>query len=316
MAALPWITYLQRMVGRGHPTLADTLNTPLRELLTQSGYDPDSVTLDLWRMTTDGERTLVIGIDFAGPPRVQVGSNLAPEMLEMGYGANDAFGPALLFLKARGVLPAAVLPILLNDVLGDLQFQGVDSAAGGGQIGAQIKAQAGENWNVAAHGAHLTFWTTPLGGGGGPTQRWQVEDAGHWSPIGDNLYLIGSQAARVLAVFTNRVQFSRSAPTYGVNVAINSAAGEIFQIVPTDGVAFTIGAPSQPPSSPQTQRLTIRIKNTFGTLGVATFTGGAGGYRLGASWTQPANGFSRSIGFEWDGTNWIEVSRSSADVTN
>jgi len=42
MAALPWITYLQRMVGRGHPTLADTLNTPLRELLTQSGYNPDA----------------------------------------------------------------------------------------------------------------------------------------------------------------------------------------------------------------------------------------------------------------------------------
>ena len=42
MAALPWITYLQRMVGRGHPTLADTLNTPLRTMLSQSGYDPDA----------------------------------------------------------------------------------------------------------------------------------------------------------------------------------------------------------------------------------------------------------------------------------
>ena len=42
MAALPWITYLQRMVGRGHPTLSDTLNTPLRTLLSQSGYDPDA----------------------------------------------------------------------------------------------------------------------------------------------------------------------------------------------------------------------------------------------------------------------------------
>jgi len=42
MAALPWISYLQRMVGRGHPTLADTLNTPLRTVLSQSGYDPDA----------------------------------------------------------------------------------------------------------------------------------------------------------------------------------------------------------------------------------------------------------------------------------
>ena len=44
MAALPWITYLQRMVGRGHPTLSDTLNTPLRTLLSQSGYNPDATT--------------------------------------------------------------------------------------------------------------------------------------------------------------------------------------------------------------------------------------------------------------------------------
>ena len=44
MAALPWITYLQRMVGRGHPTLADTLNTPLRTVLSQSGYNPDATT--------------------------------------------------------------------------------------------------------------------------------------------------------------------------------------------------------------------------------------------------------------------------------
>ena len=47
MAALPWISYLQRMVGRGHPTLADTLNTPLRTVLSQSGYDPDATNVML-----------------------------------------------------------------------------------------------------------------------------------------------------------------------------------------------------------------------------------------------------------------------------
>jgi hypothetical protein len=35
------------MVGRGHPTLADTLNTPLRAVLSQSGYDPDATNVML-----------------------------------------------------------------------------------------------------------------------------------------------------------------------------------------------------------------------------------------------------------------------------
>jgi hypothetical protein len=42
MAPLPWQQFTERMVGRGHPTLADTNNRALRELLTQSGYDPDA----------------------------------------------------------------------------------------------------------------------------------------------------------------------------------------------------------------------------------------------------------------------------------
>jgi len=44
MADLPWIAYTDRMVGRGHPTLSDTLNVALREVLTDSGYDPDATT--------------------------------------------------------------------------------------------------------------------------------------------------------------------------------------------------------------------------------------------------------------------------------
>lgn len=42
MAPLPYQTYLERMVGQGHPALADTNNRALRALLSQSGYDPDA----------------------------------------------------------------------------------------------------------------------------------------------------------------------------------------------------------------------------------------------------------------------------------
>lgn len=42
MAALPWLTYSEKLVGKNHPSLADTTNRALRALLSQSGYDPDA----------------------------------------------------------------------------------------------------------------------------------------------------------------------------------------------------------------------------------------------------------------------------------
>lgn len=42
MAPLNWASYLERAVGKGHPTLSDTVNRALRQLLSESGYDPDA----------------------------------------------------------------------------------------------------------------------------------------------------------------------------------------------------------------------------------------------------------------------------------
>ena len=42
MAVIPWINYNEQAVGHNHPTLADVVNRPLRQLLTSSGYDPDA----------------------------------------------------------------------------------------------------------------------------------------------------------------------------------------------------------------------------------------------------------------------------------
>jgi len=45
--SLSYIQYTERMVGKNHPVRADTLNRALRQLLTDSGYDPDAATVDL-----------------------------------------------------------------------------------------------------------------------------------------------------------------------------------------------------------------------------------------------------------------------------
>lgn len=103
----------------------------------------------------------------------------------------------------------------------------------------------------------------------------------------------------------------RTAPTYGVNVSIATlAAGGEFAITPTDANAFQIDNPTSPVTG---ARITIRVINTTaGALGAVTW---GTAYKL-AAWTSPAAGFSRAIDFQYDGANWIEVSRTTADVPN
>ena len=103
----------------------------------------------------------------------------------------------------------------------------------------------------------------------------------------------------------------RTAPTYGASVAIDASLGNSFTITVTDGVAFTVANPT---NAVDGQLIRIKIKNTSGgAAGVLTWDTL---YKLGAAWVQPATGFSRSIDFEYDGTNWIEGNRSAADVAN
>jgi hypothetical protein len=97
--------------------------------------------------------------------------------------------------------------------------------------------------------------------------------------------------------------------TYSASMTPNRYLGSAANITPTNGTAFSINAPLNPCMG---ARLKFKIKNTFGVLGVATWNAV---FKM-TAWTQPANGFSRSIEFEYDGTNWVECSRSAADVPN
>ena len=103
-------------------------------------------------------------------------------------------------------------------------------------------------------------------------------------------------------------------PTWGAAVSIvtSQEAGSLWQrITATSNVAYTIGAPSVALTG---QKLLLTIRNASGgALGAATFNAI---YKLGAAWTNPANGFSRSIEFVFDGTNWVEFNRTAADVAN
>jgi hypothetical protein len=58
MSALNYILYTEKMVGATHPTLSDTLNRALRQLLTQAGQNPDADGLDLYVVPAGHAMTL------------------------------------------------------------------------------------------------------------------------------------------------------------------------------------------------------------------------------------------------------------------
>lgn len=102
--------------------------------------------------------------------------------------------------------------------------------------------------------------------------------------------------------------------TSGVAMTPDWKLGATQVLTITDAVAFTLNAPSTvPTAAPDGALLTLTIRNTSGgALGAATFNA----VFKQAAWVNPANGFSRSITWRKQGVNWVEISRTPADVPN
>lgn len=97
---------------------------------------------------------------------------------------------------------------------------------------------------------------------------------------------------------------------YSASITPTAGTGNTFIITATNGTAFTINAPT---GSTNFQDIKFIIKNTSGgALGVITWNAV---FKL-AAFTSPATGFNRSITYHFDGTNWIEVARTTVDVPN
>jgi hypothetical protein len=105
---------------------------------------------------------------------------------------------------------------------------------------------------------------------------------------------------------------ARAVVTYSASMTIDAALGNWFIIAASNGSAFTINAPSNPADG---QKITVTLKNTSGgALGGATWNGI---FKMSA-WTNPANGFNRSIVFIYDSaaSAWFQVSQTGVDVPN
>lgn len=98
--------------------------------------------------------------------------------------------------------------------------------------------------------------------------------------------------------------------TYSAAMTIDARLGNEQIITVTNAVAWTVNAPTTPSTG---QYLEITVRNTSGgALGAATWNAV---FKMNA-WVSPANGFSRTIAFRYNGTNWVEKGRTAADVPN
>lgn len=96
--------------------------------------------------------------------------------------------------------------------------------------------------------------------------------------------------------------------TYSASMTIAAASGNQFSVTVTNATAWAI----QPSGGVDGQQITVTVLNSSGgAMGTGTWTG----FKM-AAWAAPADGFSRSIIFEYDGSVWREVSRTPADVPN
>lgn len=68
MAGINYCLYTEQGVAKGHPTLADVINRPIRDLLTLSGWDPDSASLNIYLLPA-GQALTAHGATFDGNVR-------------------------------------------------------------------------------------------------------------------------------------------------------------------------------------------------------------------------------------------------------
>lgn len=99
--------------------------------------------------------------------------------------------------------------------------------------------------------------------------------------------------------------------TYSASMTPDTSRYNGFRVPATNGVAFQVNNPTVMPPRGVWVWLTIR-NASGGALGALTLDTG---YRASA-WTQPANGFSRAVGFQSNGSLLIEKFRTTVDIPN
>jgi hypothetical protein len=120
--------------------------------------------------------------------------------------------------------------------------------------------------------------------------------------------ITGTQVFEVFATIKQK----RATIAYSASMTPDADAGELQTITVTNATAFTINAPTNPRIG---QTLRIRTRNISGGAHGAVTVNAI--FKLaGGAWPVVANGSSKTLVVDYDGTNWVEQTRSAADVPN
>lgn len=121
------------------------------------------------------------------------------------------------------------------------------------------------------------------------------------------VYTLNSTQEKILAA---ALVLKRIVITYSASMTAVATQGNLFDITATNATAFAINAPTSPLDG---QVITFTIRNASGgALGAVTWNAV---FKMSA-WTQPADTFSRSISFKYNGTNWVQINQTGVDVPN
>lgn len=102
---------------------------------------------------------------------------------------------------------------------------------------------------------------------------------------------------------------------YSAAPVIDASLGNDFVMTITNNTALVVAAPTNPPAAGLCQDISFTIKNASGGAHGA-LTWNAVFKTQATAFSAVANGFSRTVFFRWDGTNWVELVRTAADVAN
>jgi hypothetical protein len=182
----------------------------------------------------------------------------------------------------------------------------VDTFAGNtGRIG--VRFGAGGSRNYIGH-----YFNNPVAEGGAVVasgDSWGI-GSGDWQETGTPSSALSSTFRRQTQVTSYRTATYRT--TVAADVTLTNGQG-VVRVTITDGVGFTMGAPA---GAGTNDRITFSfLQSSNNATGTITWNsaykvqGGSTGF------TGPtAQNKYRSVSFFYDGTNWIEYDRSTADV--
>ena len=124
----------------------------------------------------------------------------------------------------------------------------------------------------------------------------------------------GSVSATGAMDLSTRITGPLTVVTYSAAPVIDASLGNFFVMTITNNTALVVAAPTNPPATAG-QMIWFTVKNASGGAHGA-LTWNAVFKTQATAFSAVATGFSRTVCFRWDATNWVEMMRTAADVAN